>query len=497
MPHQHPDRSPDETSVAEVTRPAADAAPTVAASPLPERAGWLRAVADALDAQRDALAAVADQETALGLPRLTGEVARTSGQLRLFADVVEEGSYLEVAIDHADPDAAPPRPDLRRMLRPLGPVAVFAAGNFPFAFSVAGGDSASALAAGCPVVVKAHPGHPRTSRATGDLVAEALRDAGAPDGTFALIEGFEAGRALVTDPRITAIGFTGSLAGGRALFQLACSRPDPIPFYGELGSLNPVVLTPRAIVARSEDLAHGLVGSFTLGTGQFCTKPGIVLIPDGSGFETAVAAALGETEPATMLTDGIAERFSDGLARLAHLEDVEVVAGDPDGAVAGRAAAPVVLATSTDTLRAAADRLLEECFGPLTLLVRYRDEDDLDAVLEVFPGSLTAAIHAEPDDLPMFGPIIERMTRLAGRVIHGGWPTGVAVTWSQHHGGPWPATTAPLHTSVGATAIRRFLRPVAYQDVPDPWLPEAVRDGNPLGVPRRVDGRLEVAPPQA
>src|SRR5690606_21623156 len=247
---------------------------------------------DAIDGRADDLVAVAHAETALGEARLRGEVARTTGQLRLFADVVREGSYLEAMIDTPDPAASPPRPDLRRMLRPLGPVAVFAASNFPFAFSVAGGDTASALAAGCPVVVKAHPGHPRLSRAVADLVAEALAGAGAPDGTFALVSGLETGAALVQDPHIRAVGFTGSLAGGRALFALAAARPDPIPFYGELGSVNPVVVTAAAAAARGAEIARGLVGSFTLGVGQFCTKPGVVLVPADAGMDEHVRDAL-------------------------------------------------------------------------------------------------------------------------------------------------------------------------------------------------------------
>jgi NADP-dependent aldehyde dehydrogenase len=486
------DQPIEPTNVRAAADAAAAAAASVAGAAPSERAAWLRAVADALDDHRDDLVAIADEETALGSPRLPGEVGRTSGQLRMFADVLLEGSYLEVVIDHADPDATPPRPDLRRMLRPLGPVAVFAAGNFPFASRVAGGDTASALAAGCPVVVKAHPGHPRTARATGHLVAQALRDAGAPAGTFGVVEGFEAGKELVVDPAITAVGFTGSLAGGRALFDLASARPEPIPFYGELGSLNPVVISPEAATARTEELAAGLVGSFTLGVGQFCTKPGVVFVPDAAGFEDAVAAAVSGADRATMLYDGIAERFDHGVRAIAGNGDVEVVAGDPASAVNGRATTPVVLATTTTALQDGAERLLEECFGPMTLLVRYKSQADLEASLALFPGSLTATLHAQPEEADTFASVVDQLTRIAGRVIHDGWPTGVAVTWSQHHGGPWPSTTAPLHTSVGATAIRRFLRPVAYQDIPEAWLPHAIRDDNPWGVPRRVDGDLDV-----
>jgi len=481
----------DRVDVASATAAAAASADQLAGARPTRRAAWLRTIAAALDAETEALARVADEETTLGLPRLTGEVGRTTGQLRMFAEVVEEGSYLEVVIDHADPDATPPRPDLRRMLQPLGPVAVFAASNFPFAFSTAGGDTASALAAGCPVVVKAHPGHPRTTRATGQVVRDALAQAGAPAGTFAVVEGFAAGKELVTDPHITAVGFTGSLAGGRALFDLAVGRPDPIPFYGELGSLNPVVLSPAAVRDRADELAAGLAGSFTLGVGQFCTKPGIVFVPEGGGFEAALAAAVGHGEPATMLHEGIAERFADGLGSLTTGQDVEVVAGDPSAAVTGRDVTPVVLATSVAGVLAETDRLLEECFGPTTLLVRYRDQQELLDALAVFPGSLTGTVHAQPDEHQELAPVVAALTRLAGRVIHGGWPTGVAVTWSQHHGGPWPSTTAPLHTSVGATAIRRWLRPVAYQDLPDTWLPDPVREDNPLGLPRRIGGELQ------
>ncbi len=487
-----PTDAPLDEDVATAAAAAASAAPAVADTAPGTRASWLHAIADRLDERAEELATIADDETALGLPRLTGEVARTTGQLRMFADVLVEGSYLEVVIDHADPDATPPRPELRRMQRPLGPVAVFAASNFPFAFSVMGGDSASALAAGCPIVVKAHPGHPRTSRATGHLVKEALAGAGAPPGTFALVEGFDAGKALVTDPAITAVGFTGSLAGGRALFDLAVGRPDPIPFYGELGSLNPVVLSRGAVEARVEELATGLAGSFTLGVGQFCTKPGVVFVPEDAGFEDALAAAVGSPSPAPMLHEDIADRLAQGLGGLTAEEDVELVVGDLGAAVQGRDATPVVLVTSAATLTRDPDRLLEERFGPVTLLVRYRDEAELTAALDIFPGSLTATVHAEPEEAPGLARLVGRLTELAGRVIHGGWPTGVAVTWSQHHGGPWPATTAPLHTSVGATAIGRFVRPVAYQDVPEAWLPEPVREDNPWAIPRRVDGRLEL-----
>jgi len=483
------DTSPHQ--LAAITAAAAAAAGPLADTSADERAALLHAAADAIDGRADDLVAVAHAETALGEARLRGEVARTTGQLRLFADVVREGSYLEAMIDTPDPAASPPRPDLRRMLRPLGPVAVFAASNFPFAFSVAGGDTASALAAGCPVVVKAHPGHPRLSRAVADLVAEALAGAGAPDGTFALVSGLETGAALVQDPHIRAVGFTGSLAGGRALFDLAAARPDPIPFYGELGSVNPVVVTAAAAAARGAEIARGLVGSFTLGVGQFCTKPGVVLVPADAGMDEHVRDALDAVGDVggEMLLPRIAEGFRAGVAELAARPDVTVVAGSvhqPEGT----AATAVVLASDVAALQRAPDVLLAEVFGPVCLLVGYRDHDELDAAVALLPGSLAMALHAQPEEAAGLAPLLARLQERAGRVVWNGWPTGVAVTWSQHHGGPWPATTAPLHTSVGATAIRRFLRPVVYQDLPADLLPAALRDDNPLGLLRRVNGRL-------
>jgi NADP-dependent aldehyde dehydrogenase len=459
-----------------------------------ERAAWLRAAADALDGARDELVVIADAETHLGTARLTGEVARTTAQLRLFAAAILEGSYLEATIDHPDPTTIPPRPDLRRMLRPLGPVAVFGASNFPFAFSVAGGDTASALAAGCPVIVKGHPAHARLSQRTAEVVAGALDAAGAPEGVFGHVTGHETGIALVQHPGIRAVGFTGSLGGGRALFDLAQRRPDPIPFYGELSAVNPVLITPAAVAARADELAAGLVGSFTLGAGQFCTNPGVVLVPAGSGFGERVRAALDAASAAAapMLTVGIAAAFARGVVGLAGRDDVDVVAGDPDQQAG--TGAPVVLRTTTSAVIADPTALLHECFGPSTLIVEYSDlADALDAVRAV-GGSLTASVHAEPGD--ELAPIVDVLTEIAGRVLFAGWPTGVAVSWAQQHGGPWPATTT-IHTSVGVTALRRFLRPIAFQDAPDAALPAELRDVNPLGIPRRVDGVAVPAGPAA
>ncbi|WP_341996341.1 aldehyde dehydrogenase (NADP(+)) [Microbacterium sp. LWH7-1.2] len=475
----------DATDLEALARAAAAAAPIWRATDAATRASWLHAAADALDANIDELVAIADQETRLGETRLRGEVGRTTGQLRLFATVVEEGSYLELTVDDADASASPPRPELRRMLTGVGPVAVFSASNFPFAFSVAGGDTASALAAGNPVIVKAHSGHPRLSDRTAAIVAAALVEAGAPEGSLALVHGREAGNALVQHPSIRAAGFTGSLGGGRALFDLATGRPDPIPFYGELGSVNPVVITAAAVAARGEALAQGLVGSFTLGVGQFCTKPGVVFVPEGAGFEDLVAGFAADAAGGALLTDRITAAFPAGIEHLQADPSVSVVAhGLP--AAAG-SAQPVVLSTDAAAIAARRSTLLEECFGPVTLLVRYLSPGALHTALEAVPGSLTATLHSEADD--DVAAVLEVLTRKAGRVLFAGWPTGVAVTWSQHHGGPWPATTS-LHTSVGATAIRRFLRPVVFQDAPEALLPEVLGDSSLAALPHRRNGVL-------
>ena len=481
--------SPTATTSAELdalAEAAAAAAPIWRTSSAADRAAWLRAVADELDAHADELVEIADAETHLGATRLRGEVGRTTGQLRLFATVVEEGSYLEVTIDDADAAAAPPRPELRRILVGVGPVAVFAASNFPFAFSVVGGDTASALAAGNPVIVKAHSGHPRLSERTAELAAAALVGAGAPVGSLGLVTGREAGNALVQHPIIQAAGFTGSLSGGRALFDLASGRPDPIPFYGELGSVNPVVITPGAAADRGETLAAGLAGSFTLGVGQFCTKPGVVFVPAGAGFEELVAAHVTSVSGGPLLTERITEAFPSGIASLEQDSSVSVVAR---GVEASGAAQPIVLATDALAVAERPDVLLEECFGPVTLLVRYGDQADLLAALRAVPGSLTATLHSEPGD--DVADVLEVLHGKAGRVLFSGWPTGVEVTWSQQHGGPWPATTS-LHTSVGASAIRRFLRPLVFQDAPERLLPPQLRDDALAALPHRRNGVLQV-----
>jgi NADP-dependent aldehyde dehydrogenase len=452
------------------------------------RAHALRLVADGLDAAAAALVPAAVTESHLAETRLAGELGRTTFQLRLFAQLLADGGTSDVIVDHADP-AWPtgPRPDLRRCLVPLGPVAVFAASNFPFAFSVAGGDTAAALAAGCPVIVKAHPGHPRLSRLTGEIVEAALADAGMPPGTFAVIHGETAGVALVQHPAIKAVAFTGSLHSGRALFDLACSRPEPIPFYGELGSLNPVVVTRAAAAARRDEIAAGFVGSYTLGAGQFCTKPGLLLVPADAGFEAPVAAAVRAVAPAELLNERIAAGYQRTGTELADRDGVRTV-------VAGRATpngpAPALLSVTAGRLASHSGELMVECFGPTAVLVPYADRRELLAALTALPGQLTATVHGEDDD-PDAGELVRLLAERAGRVIWNGWPTGVSVTWAQHHGGPYPATTSPLHTSVGTTAIGRFLRPVAYQGMPDGLLPAALREPSIQARPARIDGILQ------
>jgi NADP-dependent aldehyde dehydrogenase len=474
--------------VDEIARRAATAATALARLGRPSRAKLLRALADALEADRTTIVELADRETALGAVRLGGELTRTCYQLRLFAEAVEDGGYLEAIIDHAGDTPMGPRPDLRRMLVPIGPVAVFGASNFPLAFSVPGGDTAAALAAGNPVIVKAHPSHPATARRCFDTLAAAAARAGAPDGTLGLVYGQDAGAALVRHPAVRAVAFTGSLSGGRALADLAAARPEPIPFYGELSSLNPVVITAAAAVERGEAIGGGLAGSATMGVGQFCTKPGIAFVPtgqDGDRVRDAVATAFRELAAAPALNADIARHYDEGTRRLAVHPGLTESAHAPTSDGDGFLMRPKVFTTDTSGLD---DVTLQECFGPVTILVSYRDEADLLGALRRLPGSLTATVHAaESDDV---SAVLDVLATRTGRLLFNGFPTGVAVAWAQHHGGPWPSTTTQ-HTSVGITSIRRFLRPVAWQDAPQRVLPAELRDDpGDAAVPRRVDGRL-------
>jgi NADP-dependent aldehyde dehydrogenase len=478
------DMTPEELEA--VLADAHAAARPLAASRPDERARWLRSVADALDTAVDDLVPVAVEESGLGETRLRGEVARSSGQLRMFADALAEGSLLDVIIDTADPEATPvPRPDLRRMLVPLGPVLVFAASNFPFAFSVCGGDTASALAAGCPVVVKAHPGHPRTSVHTADVMARALADAGAPAGALGLVLGFDTGVAALRDPRVRASGFTGSVPAGKALHDVAANRDEPIPFYGELGSLNPVFVLPAAARERGPAIAEGYVGSFTLGVGQFCTKPGLLFLPAGHGLQDDLAAAVSGVPAATMLNERIHAGYTGGIAGLRKRAGLQQwVQGEEPGSQASA----TLLRTTVPELLADADVVLEECFGPTSIVVEYADHDELVAAASAFGGNLTATVHAQDEDSAQVSSLLPLLQERAGRVVWNGWPTGVAVSWAMQHGGPFPATVGSIHTSVGVTAARRFQRPVCFQDTPQAHLPEPLRDRNSLGLTRRVDG---------
>lgn len=461
------------------------AAPSLAAAAPVDRAGWLRRVADALEVACDELAAIADEETGLGRDRLDGEVLRAASQLRHYAEAAVEGSWLDATIDHRAGTAGS---DLRRSNVPLGPVAVFAASNFPLAFGVPGNDTAAALAVGCPVVVKAHPAQPRLSTAVARVVTAALAEAGAPAGTFGLVSGFTAGEHLVLHPAMRAVAFTGSSAGGFALCRLAATRPVPIPVFAEMGTVNPVVVTPGAAAARGGLIAAGLVESATLGHGQFCTKPGLVLVPAGSGFAALAADAMAERAPqGWLLTHGIASTYAVGLDALMRSGGVLLAQG-PASTSGWSGSATLVSATVDQVLLQPVFR--HECFGPVTVVVEYETTQQRDAVLLSLSGALAASVFAEPDEVDDLADLLALLTDGAGRVVVNGFPTGVATSWAQHHGGPWPATSAPGYTSVGAGGLRRFVRPVCLQDAPEALLPPAVRDDNPWRVPQRMDGRL-------
>lgn len=477
----------NESELDRITSSSESASRIWAATDRQTRAAALEAIANALDADADALVLIAGQETNLTEARLRSELKRTSFQLRLFAEVLHEGSYLDVRIDHADSDwpMGAPRPDLRRILQPLGPVLVFAASNFPFAFSVAGGDTASALAAGCSVIVKAHSGHPALSAKVSGLVQDALARAGAPSGIFQTIFGTESGRAVLTDSRIKAGSFTGSIQGGRALFDLAQSRPEPIPFYGELGSSNPVFVTQAAAENRSEQIVAEFIASFTLGAGQFCTKPGILLVPDSSDIPELLAQS---TLPpaARLLNDRIHEGY------LASLADVSSATEWLNASTERHAEppAPSLLVTSVDAVLANVKDLTAEVFGPAALVVRYRHEAQLIELAELLEGQLTATIMGEPAD-SVVPPLLSVLSRKAGRVLWNQWPTGVSVSYAQQHGGPYPATTSVGSTSVGTAAIARFMRPIAYQGFPAQLLPEELRDEVQPAIPQRINGSFK------
>lgn len=442
----------------------------------------LDAVAAALEAHRGELVALAAEETHLGSPRLEGELTRTVFQLGFLADEAAGGSHLGATIDHADSTwGMGPRPDLRSVAQPIGVVGVFGASNFPFAFSVVGGDTASALAAGCPVVHKAHPAHARLARRTAEVVVEALRSSGAPEGVFALVEGQDEGVQLVQHPLVRAVAFTGSTRGGRALFDLASSRPEPIPFFGELGSTNPAFVTPAAWEERADAIANGYLASVRLGRGQFCTKPGFLAVPTGSA-QVIVSAAVGSDEPALLLTPGLRDGYEASLSDFAAVDGVEIL----EGGLSADAAPPLtLLRVSADTVIAHPDLLEREVFGPTSVIIEYDDAEQLEQIAPLIGGQLTTTVHAEPEE--DVAGLLRALADRSGRIVWNDWPTGVSVSFAQNHGGPYPSATTNT-TSVGAAAIDRFQRQVAYQGVPSHLLPPELRDENPQGVPQRVDG---------
>ncbi|GAB5511378.1 MAG: aldehyde dehydrogenase (NADP(+)) [Hyphomicrobiales bacterium] len=441
-----------------------------------QRAAFLRKAADEIDARGEAITAMGVKETGLPEMRLNGERGRTVGQLKMFADHIEKGDYLDRRHDEALPDRAPlPRPDLRLMQVPTGPVAVFGASNFPLAFSVAGGDTASALAAGCPVVVKGHSAHPGVSELVAQGIDAAIKETGMHPGVFSLIQGGNraVGEALVQHPLIAAVGFTGSLGGGRALFDLCAARANPIPFYGELGSVNPMFLLPSAVASRSADIGAGWAGSLTMGAGQFCTNPGIAVVIDGAdadAFTQAAQAALSDVSSQTMLTDGMAEAFASGKDAIAKQSGVKEVLAM---GCAQRQASPFLYEVSGDDWLAN-HALGEEVFGPLGLIVRVKDRDQMVTIANALQGQLTATLHLDDADAELGRTLLPILTRKAGRILANGFPTGVEVSDTMVHGGPYPASTNFGATSVGTMAIRRWLRPICFQNIPTDVLPEDI-----------------------
>ncbi|GAA5540555.1 MULTISPECIES: aldehyde dehydrogenase (NADP(+)) [Brucella] len=438
-----------------------------------ERALFLEAIADEIEARAAAITEIGTQETGLPAGRLEGERGRTTGQLRLFASHIRKADYLDRRVDEALPDRKPaPRPEIRLMQRPIGPVAVFGASNFPLAFSTAGGDTAAALAAGCPVVVKGHSAHPGTGEIVADAIQAAIAKTGVPKGVFSLIQGGDrkVGEALVTHPLIKAVGFTGSLGGGRALFNLCAQRPEPIPFFGELGSVNPMFLLPEAMKTRATSLGEGWAGSLTMGAGQFCTNPGIAVVIDGSdadSFVQSTRSALEKVAPQVMLTDGIAKAYQDGKAHFDSRNSVKPVLTTESK---GREASPNLYETTGDAFLG--DHTIgEEVFGPLGVVVRVKSVDDMVHLAKGFEGQLTATLHMDKDDAAAARKLLPVLERKAGRVLANGFPTGVEVVDSMVHGGPYPASTNFGATSVGTMSIRRFLRPVSYQNIPADVLP--------------------------
>ena len=472
---------------------AAQAQSTFGALALKERAAFLRLAADKIDALGDTLTQRAMLESGLPEARLNGERGRTVGQLRLFADEVEDGAWQGLRIDHADAARTPPKPDLRMRKIPLGPVAVFGASNFPLAFSVAGGDTASALAAGCCVVVKGHPAHPGTSELVAGAISAALEECGLPQGVFSLLNGtgYALGEALVKDPRIAAVGFTGSRAGGLALMEHAASRAVPIPVYAEMSSVNPVVLMPGRMAEAAADLAQAYAGSLSMGAGQFCTNPGIVLAVEGehtAQFIAEARAALENVPAQTMLTGGILKAYETGIDTLGAQSGAELVGTGAEGS--GPCGRSYVYTVSAADFRSN-PAFGQEVFGPSSIIVRCTDLDEVADILSEMEGQLTATLHMAASDHQAARALLPILEQRAGRIIANAWPTGVDVTHAMVHGGPFPATSDGRSTSVGTLAIDRFLRPVSYQDMPASLLPAGLREGTP-GTLLRADGTWRI-----
>ena len=477
--------------IAQIAADAARAASAWSALSPDSRARALVGAAAALEAAVDELVAIAARETGLTEPRLRGELKRTAVQLRLFSDVITDGGYLDVRLDPSDPTfVLGPRPDLRRTLVPLGPVLNFSGSNFPFAFSVAGGDTASALAAGCSVIVKAHSGHPELSLRTAQVVGVALEGAGAPPNTLQLIFGQAAGVEMLMNDHVRAGSFTGSIHAGRLLADIAAARPRPIPFFGELGSVNPQFVTRAKLESDLETVCSGYVASVAASAGQFCTKPGFLFVADANVVAQPLRAAAADVEEHRMLNPRIAESYRDRRDTVLSVDGVTVIAqGSIRFDSAGQGwVTPTIVSVSAASLESSGPRLLEESFGPLSVVVQYDDEAQLPTLARhLFPGNLTGGVHAlEDESSPELFALINELQLSSGRVLFNGWPTGVAVTPAMQHGGPWPATTNDTGTSVGTAAISRFLRGVSYQNVPQHLLPPQLRDDNRWGVPQRV-----------
>ncbi|GHD02228.1 aldehyde dehydrogenase (NADP(+)) [Zhihengliuella salsuginis] len=487
----------DAEQLAAATAAAADAFDAFRSLDVETHASFLEKIAENIEAAGSAIVARAMEETGLPEARLVGERGRTANQLRLFAGVVRSGNHRGVRVDPALPDRAPlPRPDIRQRKIPLGPVAVFGASNFPLAFSTAGGDTASALAAGCPVVFKAHNAHPGTSELVGAAITSAVEEFGLPVGVFSLIygPGSTIGQALATDPAIKAVGFTGSRGAGTSLMQAAAARPEPIPVYAEMSSINPVFFFDGALTGDLDALATAYLGSVTGSSGQLCTSPGLVFVPasaQGDALVEAIGRAAAAHAGQTMLTRGIAESWTAGADALGGQDGVEVVGRGSDGATAN-APAPVVYGTDTPTFLAN-PVLHEEIFGAASLVIRYSSTEELVAAAERLEGQLTATLHLGDDDHAAASALLPVLERRVGRILAGGWPTGVDVGHAMVHGGPFPATSDSRTTSVGSLAIDRFLRPVAYQNLPAALLPEDLQEANPRRLTRQIDGQVTPA----